>query len=211
MNYKIINTGSDGNATILEELILIDCGVTFKKLNECYKQLKIVLLTHIHQDHFNKKTISKLAIERPTLRFACCKWLVEDLIKCGVRKENIDVLKIGCKYNYKLFKVVPIMLYHDVPNCGYRIFINNKKVIYMTDTRTLEGIVAKGYDLYLVEGNYSEEELAERIKEKTSKGEFVYENRVKQTHLSKEYTSNWLLQNMDNNSEYVFMHEHRER
>lgn len=211
MNYKIINTGSDGNATILEEFILIDCGVTFKKLNECYKQLKIVLLTHIHQDHFNKKTISKLAIERPTLRFACCKWLVEELIKCGVRKENIDVLKIGCKYNYKLFKVVPIMLYHDVSNCGYRIFINNKKVIYMTDTRTLEGITAKGYDLYLVEGNYSEEELAERIKEKTSKGEFVYENRVKQTHLSKEYTSNWLLQNMDNNSEYVFMHEHRER
>lgn len=211
MNYKIINTGSDGNATILEEFILIDCGVTFKKLNECYKQLKIVLLTHIHQDHFNKKTISKLAIERPTLRFACCKWLVEDLIKCGVRKENIDVLKIGCKYNYKLFKVTPIMLYHDVPNCGYRIFINNKKVIYMTDTRTLEGITAKGYDLYLVEGNYSEEELAERIKEKTSNGEFVYENRVKQTHLSKEYTSNWLLQNMDNNSEYVFMHEHRER
>lgn len=211
MNYKIINTGSDGNATILEEFILIDCGVTFKKLNECYKQIKIVLLTHIHQDHFNKKTISKLAIERPTLRFACCKWLVEDLIKCGVRKENIDVLKIGCKYNYKLFKVVPIMLYHDVPSCGYRIFINNKKVIYMTDTRTLEGITAKGYDLYLVEGNYSEEELAERIKEKISKGEFVYENRVKQTHLSKEYTSNWLLQNMDNNSEYVFMHEHRER
>ena len=38
----------------------------FKKLNEYYKQLKIVLLTHIHQDHFNKKTISKLAIERPT-------------------------------------------------------------------------------------------------------------------------------------------------
>lgn len=211
MNYKIINTGSDGNATILEEFILIDCGVTFKKLTEYYKQLKIVFLTHIHQDHFNKKTISKLAIERPTLRFACCEWLVKDLIKCGVRKENIDVLKIGCKYNYKLFKVVAIMLYHDVPNCGYRIFINNKKVIYMTDTRTLEGITAKGYDLYLVEGNHSEEELEERIKEKTLKGEFVYENRVKQTHLSKEYTSNWLLQNMSNNSEYVFMHEHKER
>ena len=76
MNYKIINTGSDGNATVLEGIILIDCGVSFKKLNECYKQLKIVLLTHIHQDHFNKKTISKLAIERPTLRFVCCKWLV---------------------------------------------------------------------------------------------------------------------------------------
>ena len=211
MNYKIINTGSDGNATVLEEIILIDCGVSFRRLNKYYKQLKIVLLTHIHQDHFNKKTISKLAIERPTLRFACCRWLVEDLIKCGVNKKNIDVLEFGKKYNYGLFILVPIKLYHDVPNCGYRIFMKNKRVVYMTDTRTLEGITAKDYDLYLIEGNYSEEELAERIKEKTSNGEFVYENRVKQTHLSKEYTSNWLLENMDNNSEYVFMHEHKER
>lgn len=211
MNYKIINTGSDGNATILEEIILIDCGVSFRRLNKYYKQLKIVLLTHIHQDHFNKKTISKLAIERPTLRFACCRWLVEDLIKCGVNKKNIDVLEFGKKYNYGLFILVPIKLYHDVPNCGYRIFMKNKRVVYMTDTRTLEGITAKDYDLYLIEGNYSEEELAERIKEKTSKGEFVYENRVKQTHLSKEYTSNWLLENMGDNSDYVFMHEHKER
>ena len=202
MNYKIINSGSDGNATILEEIILIDCGVSFKKLSDCYKRLKIILLTHIHKDHFNKKTISKLAIERPTLRFACCKWLV--------KKENIDVLTIGNKYNYKLFKVVPIKLYHDVPNCGYRIFINNRKVIYMTDTRTLEGIVAKYYDLYLVEGNYLEEELKQRIEMKLAKGEFIYENRVKQTHLSKEYTSNWLMKNMGDNSEYVFMHEHKE-
>ena len=211
MNYKIINSGSDGNATILEEIILIDCGVSFKKLSDCYKRLKIILLTHIHKDHFNKKTISKLAIERPTLRFACCKWLVKELVECGVKKENIDVLTIGNKYNYKLFKVVPIKLYHDVPNCGYRIFINNRKVIYMTDTRTLEGIVAKDYDLYLVEGNYLEEELNQRIEMKLAKCEFIYENRVKQTHLSKEYTSNWLMENMGDNSEYVFMHEHKER
>ena len=41
---------------------------------------------------------------------------------------------------------MPIKLYHDVPNCGYRIFINDKKIIYMTDTKTLEGITAKNYD-----------------------------------------------------------------
>ena len=81
----------------------------------------------------------------------------------------------------------------------------------MTDTWTLEGIVAKNYDLYLVAGNYSEEELNNRIKSKLAKGIFAYEERVKKTHLSKEYTSNWLLENMSNNSEYVFMHEHKER
>ena len=206
MNYKIINTGSDGNATVIEDIILIDCGVSFKKLKEYYKQLKIVLLTHIHQDHFNKKTISKLAIERPTLRFVCCKWLAEELVKCGVNKKNIDIVEIKKKYNYGILKIVPVKLYHDVPNCGYRIFINAKKVIYMTDTKTLDGIIAKDYDLYLIEANYeSKEELNSRAVNE------IYKERVINTHLSKEYTSEWLMKNMGANSKYIFMHEHKER
>ena len=67
MNYKIISSCSTGNATIIRDIILIDCGVTFKGLEKYYKQLKIVLLTHIHSDHFKKETIRKLAQERPTL------------------------------------------------------------------------------------------------------------------------------------------------
>ena len=59
------------------------------------------------------------------------------------KQSNIDVLKIGTKYDYKAFKIVPIKLYHDAPQCGYRIFWNDFKVIYATDTKTLEGISAK--------------------------------------------------------------------
>lgn len=211
MNYKIISSCSTGNAVIIRNFILIDCGVTFKKLEKYYKNLKIVLLTHIHQDHFKKATIRKLAQERPTLRFACCKWLLEDLIKCGVSKKNIDVLEIGIKYNYKLFKIVPIKLYHDVPQCGYRILFDDYKVIYATDTKTLEGITAKDYDLYLIEGNYEDEEIEERIRKKQQVQQYCYEYRARYTHLSKGQASDFLLKNMGKNSEYVFMHEHVER
>ena len=143
MNYKIISSCSTGNAVIIKDIILIDCGVTYKKLKDDYKKIKLVLLTHIHSDHFKRETIKKLAQERPTLRFACCEWLLEPLLECGVNRKNIDVLEIGIKYDYKLFKVVPIKLYHDVPQCGYRILFDNYKIIYATDTRTLEGIIAK--------------------------------------------------------------------
>lgn len=211
MNYKIISSCSTGNATIIRDIILIDCGVTFKKLEKYYKQLKIVLLTHIHSDHFKKETIKKLAQERPTLRFACCEWLLQPLLECGVLRKNIDVLQIGTRYNYKLFKIVPIKLYHDVPQCGYRVLFDDYKVIYMTDTRTVEGIVAKNYDLYLVEGNYEEEELEQRIKQKQEEGMYYYESRVRNTHLSKGQATDFLLNNMGENSEYVFMHEHVER
>lgn len=206
MNYKIINSDSSGNATVINDFILIDCGVSYKSLKNYVKDLKIVLLTHIHHDHFNKSTIKKLAINRPTLRFGCCEWLVKDLIECGVNKKNIDVYEIGKEYDYTLFKLISIKLYHDVPQCGYRIFINNKKMIYATDTRTLEGITAKNYDLYLIEGNYeNEEELHERAYTRE------YEERVKNTHLSKEYTTVWLLKNMGENSIYEFMHQHKEK
>lgn len=211
MNYKIISSCSTGNATIIRDIILIDCGVTFKKLEKYYKQLKIVLLTHIHSDHFKKETIKKLAQERPTLRFACCEWLLQPLLECGVLRKNIDVLQIGTRYDYKLFKIVPIKLYHDVPQCGYRVLFDDYKVIYMTDTRTVEGIVAKNYDLYLVEGNYEEEELEQRIKQKQEEGLYYYESRVRNTHLSKGQATDFLLNNMGENSKYVFMHEHVER
>ena len=211
MNYKIISSCSSGNATILRDIILVDCGVTFKRLEKYYKKLKIVLLTHIHSDHFKKETIKKLAQERPTLRFACCEWLLEPLLECGVNKNNIDVLQIGTKYDYKLFKIVPIKLYHDVPQCGYRILFNDYKVIYMTDTKTVEGICAKDYDLYLIEGNYEDEELEERIRRRQKQGQYCYEYRTKNTHLSKGQASDFLLNNMGDHSEYVFMHQHIER
>lgn len=211
MNYKIISSCSTGNATIIRDIILIDCGVTLKKLEKYYKQLKIVLLTHVHQDHFNRSTIKRLAQERPTLRFACCEWLLQPLLECGVERRNIDILQIGTKYDYKLFKIVAIKLYHDVNQCGYRILFDDYKVIYMTDTKTIEGISAKNYDLYLVEANYKENELEERIKQKQLQGDFTYEWRVKATHLSEEQCVEFLLNNMGKNSEYVFMHQHIER
>ena len=206
MNYKIINSSSEGNGLIIEDTILIDCGITFKKIIKDYKKIKIVLLTHIHQDHFNKKTISKLSQERPTLRFACCEWLVKELVKCGINKKNIDVLEINKTYDYKKFKVIPIMLYHDVPQCGYKLKINNNKIIYATDTNKIDHIVAKNYDYYFIEGNYeNEEELHSRAVNN------FYESRVKKTHLSKVQATEWLMKNMSKNSKYIFMHEHRER
>lgn len=211
MNYKIISTGSQGNAIVLNKIILLDCGVPFRELKDVYKDLRIVLLSHSHGDHFNKTTIRKLAAERPTLRFACCSWLVSELLQCGVSIHNIDSLEIGRIYDYSTFKVSPVKLYHDVDNAGWRVFMNAEKAIYTTDTVTLEGITAKNYNLYLVEANYITEELEERIRSKEAAGEYVYEYRVRNVHLSKEKADEWLLDNIGENSEAVYIHQHVEK
>jgi Cft2 family RNA processing exonuclease len=211
MDYNIISTGSHGNAVVLNSCILIDCGVSFKALKDVYKDIHLVLLTHIHSDHFKSKTLSILARERPTLRFACCEWLVNDLVKAGVNPSNIDILEIGKIYDYKAFKVSPIKLYHNVENCGYRLFFDEEKGLYATDTEHLNGIKAKKYDLYLIEANYTEEDLQERIDAKMGTGEYCYELNVANRHLSHEQASQFLLENMGENSKYVFLHEHIER
>lgn len=89
--------------------------------------------------------------------------------------------------------------------------MNAEKAIYMTDTVTLEGISAKNYDLYLVEANYITEELEERIRSKEAAGEYVYEYRVQKVHLSKEKCDEWLLENIGENSEAVYIHQHIEK
>ena len=212
MKYNIISTGSIGNAVVINNNILIDCGVSFAKLKDFYKSFQLVLLTHIHTDHFNKTTIKKLAEERPTLRFGCCEWLVDDLIKCGVNKKNIDVYEIGKKYNYSNnMSISPVLLYHDVPQCGYRVFIGNEKLIYCTDTNSIEGISAKNYNYYLIEANYKEEEIKERIKAKEVLGQYCYEKDVILNHLSKEKCDKFLYDNMGNNSKYEYMHIHIDR
>jgi len=48
MNVEIIETGSKGNATLVNSTILIDCGVAYKKLVPCVENLGLVLLTHVH-------------------------------------------------------------------------------------------------------------------------------------------------------------------
>lgn len=211
MNYNIISTGSQGNAVVVDDIILIDCGVSFKALKDVYKELQIVLLTHIHADHFKRSTIKRLAKERPTLRFGCCEWLANELVEAGVSWRNIDVFEIGKVYDYEVFKVSPVKLYHNVPNCGYRLFTNGEKGIYATDTGHLQGITAKGYDLYMIEANYTDDDLQERINAKLEAGEYCYELNVANRHLSHEQASEWLMDNMNEKSKYVFLHAHKDK
>ena len=48
MKYEIIATGSTGNCCVIENIIAIDMGISFKAIKQVYKDLKLVLLTHIH-------------------------------------------------------------------------------------------------------------------------------------------------------------------
>lgn len=119
--------------------------------------------------------------------------------------------KIDHTYDYKVFKISPFKLFHNVSQCGYRIFIGDDKALYATDTGHLNAISAKDYTLYLIEANYNEDDLQERINAKMKTGQYCYELNVANRHLSHEQASEWLLENMSKDSNYVFLHQHKEK
>lgn len=208
-NYRIIRSGSKGNAVILGRNVMVDCGVPWKVIKDLYKEIVLVLLTHIHRDHFNRASIHRLAAERPLLRFACGRWMVIPLLDCGIEAHRIDILESGKVYSYKgLCEIEPVALVHDVPNMGFKVHIQNKKVFYATDTANLNGISAPNYDLYLLEANYGEEEIKNRISEKKCNGEYAYERRVEKTHLSVEQCNDFIYSNIGSSGEYVYLHQH---
>ena len=209
IKYNIIATGSQGNAVVLNGMMLVDCGVPFKALQPYYSKFKLVLLTHCHGDHFNRTTIKRLAKERPTLRWGVGRWLVDALVSCGVTKSNIDVLEFGKALNYGICKVEPVQLQHNVPNCGYKLHFPADKVFYATDTNNLNGIIAKDYDLYLVEANFEDEEIRARIADKKEAGVYSYEKQVLENHLSKVKADDFIYKNIGQNGTYVYLHTHR--
>ena len=224
MTCNVIATGSQGNAVVLDGTILLDCGVPFRALEEVCQRLSLVVLTHIHGDHFNPETIKRLAFLRPALRILCPPWLHQPLCSLGVSERVIDVAStahllsyghLGGAFHNIQFEMQPIP--HDVPNCAWRIFadvggqLHRNEVFYATDCGSLDGVEAKGYDLYLIEANYGEEEIRERMARKLAAGGYAYESRCMESHLSREQAEAWLAANAKEGwSKVLFLHQHRE-
>lgn len=206
--YNIISTGSKGNAVVINDAILVDCGVPYKWVESVVPKLKLVLLTHIHSDHFRPSTLRRIAEERPLLRFGCCRWLVSNLLAAGIPSRSIDVLKPGTMYGYGICNVIPVLLTHNVPNRGYKIHFPIGKVFYATDTNNLNGITARHYDLYMIEANYEDEEIKAKIAAKKAAGEYAYEVQAMHNHLSKSKCDNFIYRNIGPGGEYVYLHCH---
>jgi hypothetical protein len=115
-------------------------------------------------------------------------------------------------YDFGAFILKPIETYHDVRNMSYMLNLKPITLYYATDTSKLDYLdCLRNLDYYFVERNYNEEEMQQRIQEKMLNGEYVYENRVINSHMSEEDTNDFLKEMMGDNSQFVYCHQHKDK
>lgn len=208
MNYNIINSNSDGNAIIVNKILMLDCGVPYTKIKPYLKDIKLIFISHIHKDHLFPSTISKIAYNHPNIKFVVgSKDIVKRLVECGIRTNKIMLLPENKWFDMNLIKVRLEPTTHDVPNHCLKFEINKKKCIYIVDTANVDNIEAKNYDLYLIENNYREDILKKHIEECEDENKLYYLNRVSRTHLSDEQCNSFLIENMKDNGVYEYIHQ----
>jgi L-ascorbate metabolism protein UlaG (beta-lactamase superfamily) len=200
---KVIASGSTGNCELYFSSIAVDMGISYSKIKPYKMFIQLVLFSHEHSDHFNIKTIKKLAQERPTLRFGCGAWMLPLLD--GIK--NVDVYELNKWYDYGAFKVCIGKSYHDVDNCFFRIEKNGYKIFRATDSAHLENIEAKDYDLYAIEHNYDEDTVYQIIERQESQGKFAHQKRSINSHLSEQQARDFIFKNRKKTSEVIRLHE----
>lgn len=163
MRYALLSSGSAGNSALVcgaEGKILIDCGITKKRLNERLaptgvglSEIDKLLITHSHGDHISG--INAVPQE---------KWMTS--------KDVLDVELEPSQYFYpykaitvKDLVITPLPLSHDANNTvGFLISDGKETLVYITDTGYLKEKVLKlikGATYYIFESNHDTKMLYE--------------------------------------------------
>ena len=195
--FKFCNlySGSSGNCSFIETdktKILVDCGVSFKKIKEGLESINqdihdidAVLITHEHSDHIKGLGVLSKNIDVPI--YANKKTLDEIEKKYFISSTKPFVTDELFEIND--LKVLPFSIPHDAADpVGFTINHKNKKISLATDIGHVENKLYKNLNessFVLLESNYEPDML------KSSSYPYSLKHRIlgPEGHLSNEDAS----------------------
>lgn len=194
MKVFVIHTGSKGNCyEIIDRngtVLMIDCGVPFAHIAESNLRKRIktsntvaCLVSHEHTDHY--KFADEL--KKHGIPVHLGKELFEKNGKTPVRFGN--------------FTVFPLKLRHNVECFGFVVVCEGKTIFYASDTTALPNLSTAKIDMLMVECNYNEEALFDRL----NYGEI--DNKGYLEHLSLEYLDWWLTNKISKPKSVLVIHK----
>ena len=173
MIAKIINSGSDGNCCIIkdneENTIILDCGIIYNRIASeiNLSKLDFICISHFHSDH--AKGLEKFK------KFGFAIYSPKN-IKSNTLIDNIH------------WKIIPMEVIHNVKCFGFLIHnkIENKNLVYLTDTTFIPNINLSNVNLLIIETNY-DEDIVKKCEEEHIKVNEGYKN-----HLSLQKVNDYL-------------------
>lgn len=200
MKIKVISSGSKGNATLINYNninILIDAGIPLKKLEEKNKEeiknIDIIIITHIHDDHI-KGLNSYIKRFNPLI-----------ITKSEELTDKTQSTNIMNTDNYLIndLEINLFNLSHDVKCSGVSIK-ETKEIIYITDTGYINKNILKeikNKDLYIIESNHDVNML------RKSKYPFYLQQRIlgDRGHLSNEDCSKYIEKIIGDNTKNIIL------
>lgn len=163
MNLTVLSSSSYGNGYILTanngSSLLIEAGLPLlkvkEKLNFDISNVKGLIATHVHNDHF------KYALDYAKAGIKC--FSNKETIESIQPHHNLISVEALKKFRVGDFEILPFDLIHDVPIFGY--LINNPEsglISFQTDTfycpYTFDNV-----NHWLIEANYDEDIINEKI------------------------------------------------
>lgn len=175
LDYEIIGTGSSGNCVRIGH-VLIDCGLSYKKIEHALPKVDTLLITHSHQDHLKENTYISIKKHFPRI-----KTYGNYDIAYRVPVDNIigeNRFKIKRRNTY----ITPITGVHDVPVTYFYIEMNGMDIFYATDTSEVHTANDEKYDYIFCESNYDQKKLEQVYMQYAKHGYDPYANAMR--HLS---------------------------
>lgn len=213
---EILGTGSTGNAVLIDDTIMIDCGLGVNKLLPYLQNVRHLFITHRHSDHLNISVLKNIAkkVSESIIRFGLhvnsdCYEMIER--KAPEIAEMIESERLtshsllDLKIDGVEYKIETYPLYHDVENQGFVITKNGKTLIHATDTSTMKDAPNQQFDVILVEGNYDESKLIEYLK--SDDREVRYRAARNLRHLSIQAHENFVKSHSHRDTISLMLHE----
>ncbi|MBQ9657779.1 MAG: MBL fold metallo-hydrolase [Clostridia bacterium] len=172
LNFCSLYSGSSGNSLFVQSdstKVLVDCGVSSKKIEEALKQIEVdassinaILVTHEHVDHV--KGLSTFSSKYNIPIFANQETF-DNMEKYITKVKDNNIKKFNVSENFTIgdLKISPFSIPHDAANpCGFNISDNHNKISIATDIGHMNNNLLKeleGSSFVLLESNYDTEVL----------------------------------------------------
>ena len=188
MTIKCLATGSRGNCYILTskfgKKLIVDVGIKWETILyniDNMNDVEGVIISHHHSDHNYKMG---------KLRVSDC---LENSLIPTYYPGNCEIGKL---YDLGDFKVIPLECVHNVECYGYLIMVDNKKILFATDTQIIPNINII-CDYYMVEVNYDLDMLEETMQKMMTDSQEEIPR-----HIQSVYANHSALQTVEDYFEY---------